>query len=618
MPKLPDRRSFIFSIAKAGGLAAVGPRLLAQAPADSTDIAKLLHDTLLRDHPRLHLRREQWTELSNSIAQDEFLKRWYDALQISAQKMLNEPPAEYKLTGPRLLYQSRAALRHISTLAALYRLDGDVKKADRARAELKAICSFPSWHPPHFLDVAEMTNAAALGYDWLYDVLPESERRMIRAKIIEFGLRPGLAEYERGVNWSKPNANNWGQVCAGGLTMGALAIAQDGGDDAGGIAPEPTAILTWTTDKVRNAMTSYAPDGGWPEGPGYWSYATQYTCYMLSGLNSALGMDFGLSEMKGFPETGTFRVASIGPSGKLFNYADAAADVNPAPEMFWLAKNFNRPLYAVSERQQITRTHPEIFHLIWSLPHESQLVANSLPLDLTYSRIDVAYFRTSWTDTDAFFVGFKGGSNRASHGHLDLGTFVMDALGERWALDLGPDDYDLPGYFGAERWEYYRLRSEGHNTLTIGTENQSLTAEAPMTDFSSTSERGFAMVDLTEAYSSAFIHVKRQMTLERRPDQRVVVTDIIESGSSSTVRWNMHTDARVTVSGNTALFELNGKRLRAVIESPGTASFSVMSTNVMPPQGQQPDVHNLVINYRVPAGSSEIKVVFERVPGRNA
>ena len=82
--------------------------------------------------------------------------------------MIEDPPVVHRLIGPRLLDQSRAALRRISTLAGLYRLDGDHRKADRARLEMLAAAAFPDWNPSHFLDVAEMTNALAIGYDWLY------------------------------------------------------------------------------------------------------------------------------------------------------------------------------------------------------------------------------------------------------------------------------------------------------------------------------------------------------------------------------------------------------------------------------------------------------------------
>jgi hypothetical protein len=605
MSESQDRRLFLKGMGKAGG-AVLARGLPAGAFRVEPPLQRLLDEGLRKEHPRLHLHAAQWAELRKAIPEDSLLNGWYLSLQSVAAKMLDEPPVSYKLVGPRLLTVSRTALLRIETLSGLYRLDGDTRKSDRARAELKAICEFPSWHPPHFLDVAEMTNAAALGYDWLYDVLSEDERTLIRAKIIEFGLRPGLAEYERGVGWSQPGANNWGQVCAGGLTLGALAIANDG---AG--YPEPAAILQWTTSRVRYAMTSYAPDGGWPEGPGYWLYATRYTCAMISALQSALGRDFGLSDMPGFAETGTFRMACIGPTGKTFNYADAFPNLEPSPEMFWLAKRFAKPVYAVDEIATMKFTRPILFHLLWSPPNPSEVRATWPPLDTKHSRIDLALFRSSWTDSNAFFVGFKGGDNMANHGHLDLGTFVMDAMGERWALDLGADDYDLPGYFGAQRWDYYRLRSEGHNVPTLGTSNQVPTAKAPMRDFVSTPASGHATVDLTEAYRPSLQSVTRQIKLERSPRHTVVVTDQIASNGGQTLRWNMHTRAKVELDGPKAMLLLNGKRLRAKIEAPANAKFEILSANVPKPQAQQPDVSNLIVNLNLAAGSTEIRIVFD-------
>ena len=84
-----------------------------------------------------------------------------------------------------------------------------------------------------------------------------------------------------------------------------------------------------------------------------------------------------------------------------------------------------------------------------------------------YYPADVVTLRTRWQDGEATFMGFKAGEMGASHGNLDAGSFVLDALGTRWAVDLGGDDYALPGYFGSQRWTYYRLRAEGHNTLVI-------------------------------------------------------------------------------------------------------------------------------------------------------
>ena len=44
---------------------------------------------------------------------------------------------------------------------------------------------------------------------------------------------------------------------------------------------------------------------------------------------------------------------------------------------------------------------------------------------------------------------------------------LLDAQGVRWALDLGSDNYNMPGYFGSKRWTYYRMTNRSHNTLEM-------------------------------------------------------------------------------------------------------------------------------------------------------
>jgi hypothetical protein len=210
------------------------------------------------------------------------------------------------------------------------------------------------------------------------------------------------------------------------------------------------------------------------------------------------------------------------------------------------------------------------------------------------------------------YVGFKGGNNAASHSHLDLGHFVLDALGERWALDLGPDDYDLPDYFGSKRWTYYRLRSEGHNVLTLGSDNQELTAAAPMVDFHTSKNEGSATVDLTQAYRPAVTSARRTIQLDREGKPKVIVRDVLEIGKSAVdLRWNMHTRAHVKSFGSYAMLEQNGKTLKATIESPGAGLFELLSANPPKPQGQQPDVTNLVVNLKGISGAVNLRIVFE-------
>ena len=165
------------------------------------------------------------------IQSEPLARAWHANLRATAEKMLDEPTVAYKLIGPRLLAQSRRCLERVYTLGLLYRLDGDKRFAERAKHELFAAAAFKDWNPSHFLDVAEMTHAFGIGYDWLFDALSAEERATLRTAIIEKGLKPSFVDTlpngARGYNWWLRVTHNWNQVCNGGLTVGALAIADE-------------------------------------------------------------------------------------------------------------------------------------------------------------------------------------------------------------------------------------------------------------------------------------------------------------------------------------------------------------------------------------------------------
>jgi hypothetical protein len=442
-----------------------------------------------------------------------------------------------------------------------------------------------------------MTHAFAIGYDWLYDVWNEEQRALLRRAMVEKGLEPALQSYrgQARFGWWVRAYHNWNQVCNGGIGIGALALAEAMPD----LARE---ILHHALTSLTRPMSRFAPDGAWAEGPGYWNYATSYNVLFLAALQTALGTDFGFSTWEGFAETGLFPIHMTGPTGLTFNFADAHAGTIRAPQMFWLARRFNRPLYAWYERQH-ARPHP--LDLILFDARGQGPAPSGEPLDKYFRRVEVVTLRSAWEDPKALFVGLKAGDNKANHSHLDLGTFVLDALGHRWALDLGSDNYNLPGYFGRQRWTYYRLRAEGHNTLVIHPDqgpDQNPRAEARIVRFESQPQRAFAVADLTPAYAAHAQRVWRGVALLDR--RRVLVQDEVSTKEPTDVWWFLHTRAAIELEkgGRRAVLREEGERLEARLLAPRGARFSVMEAEPLPTsphperQGENRGVRKLAIH----------------------
>jgi hypothetical protein len=213
--------------------------------------------------------------------------------------------------------------------------------------------------------------ALAIGYDWLYDHLTIQTRKILVEAILEKGLQPSLDEQSERNYWLKAE-HNWNQVCHTGMVFGALAIQEDAGDLA-------ARIIARAMNGVPLSMKSYAPDGAYPEGPGYWEYGTTFNVLLIAALESALGSSFGLTEQKGFMKTADYYLHMTGPTGLYFNYSDCGVKGSPSPAMAWFAKRLHAPylfwdeapsLQDYNRKQSVVASsdnrHSPLF-LIWNL-----------------------------------------------------------------------------------------------------------------------------------------------------------------------------------------------------------------------------------------------------------
>ncbi|MGQ9463026.1 MAG: heparinase II/III domain-containing protein [Candidatus Fervidibacter sp.] len=550
-----------------------------------------------KEHPRLLATDKDFKQLQKLFATNTTAREIYNRLKQNAEKICQEQPSRYEIPdGLRLLATSRRVLLRTYTLALLYRLDDDRRYLERVWRELEAAANFPDWNPRHFLDTAEMAHAFAIGYDWLYDAWTDEQKRILRESMVTKGLQPALKFY-REKKWWVMARHNWNQVCNGGIGMAALALLDELPDLCG-------EILSGAVQSLQLPMKEFAPDGAWGEGPDYWNYATIYNCIFLAALKTAVGTDMGLTKMEGFAETGLFPIYITGPTGWTFNFADGGDGTLRAPQMFWLARVFNRPVYSWYAR---TTVSPHPLDLLWFDEKGRDPQAGKLPLDKYFRYVEVVTMRSAWNDRNAIFVGFKAGDNKFNHSHLDIGTFVLDAMGHRWALDLGADNYNLPGYFGGQRWTYYRLRAEGHNTLVINPSqgpDQDPRAETKIVRFVSQPERAFAIADLTSAYAGhSAKKVLRGILLDRKR-QCVIVQDEVELRQAGEIWWFMHTPATVQLNdeGRKATLTQGGEKFQAMLLSPNNACFTVMDARPLPtspdPPGQNSNrgVRKLVVH----------------------
>jgi len=582
---------------------------------DSGSVERAL-EQMSPDHPRLFLpsgeKREAWRR---HLRFDPRMVEVAAQVESGALAMLDYEPVAREMKGRRMLDSSRLALKRILTLTVAHAQSGNERFAERAIEEMLAAAAFSDWNPSHFLDTAEMTAALAVGYDGLYHEMSPEQQKTVRTAIIEKGLRPGFAKD----HWWVGYANNWNQVCNGGLSLGALAVYEH--------APELAArTIRRAVENIPAAMETYAPDGAYPEGPMYWEYGTTYNVLFLSALEQALGTDFGLSGEPGFLESSDYYNWMQGPTGAFFNYSDSGLEPPLAPALYWFAKRRDRPEVlwasqdALSKFLEKTYWHygpADRFYpmtLLWmdpdlepERPEQSHWVGEGIN--------PVAVHRTGW-DPRSTFVAVKAGTPFASHGHMDVGSFVIEMAGHRWAVDPGRQSYLPLEQKGVElwdgsqeggRWTVFRLNNFSHNTLVVNGELQRVAGRGEILESKGPPESRTVM-DLSGVYEGQLKSARRTVGL--RGEGHVFVRDELTAPdeASAEARWGMATFAQVERTDEGAvILTQNDARVEVRVLEPEGARLEVLNLEepVNPWDDPNPGMRLLAVTLNLNAGETE-------------
>ena len=577
-------------------------------------------------HPRILLLKGEEESIKRTIGADKTWANLHQAILTECDALLDKAPLERIKIGRRLLDKSREGLRRVFYLSYAWRMTHQDKYLKRAEKELLALSAFEDWNPTHFLDVAEMTMAVSIGYDWLYNDLSEQSRSVIKEAIQKKGIEPSLdVTYN---SWLKAT-HNWNQVCNAGMTYGALAIYED--------QPElAKQIINRTIESVVLPMGDYSPNGAYPEGYGYWDYGTSFNVMLISALDKAFRTDFGLSSQPGFLKTAGYLENMTGPSGNAFNYSDSGLSGELQPAMFWFSQKSKDPSLLWVERNRLLTNDPKKHGRNRLLP-ATMIWGNSIDMStikepkatmwVGEGRNPVALMRTSWSDPSAIYVGLKAGSPSVNHAHMDIGSFVMEADGIRWAMDFGMQQYESLESKGvdlwnskqnSQRWQIFRYNNFVHNTLTVNNGLQLVAGKASITSSSNSPLFMNATTDLTDIYKESLVKINRGIAIINK--EYVVVRDELETTpAETTVRWTMLTPATVNlISGNKAELTKDGKKLFLQVDEPARIELKTWITD--PPHDYDaPNPGTMLVGFDITLpGNTKTALTVRLIPEKAA
>lgn len=533
-------------------------------------------------HPRLHANADDFARLRAESETNATLKKWTDTVISQADGLLDQEPLEYTIPdGLRLLDTSRGVQDRLLKLGYAYQITGDEKYAERAWKEMEKACSYTDWNPRHFLDTAEMAYGIAVGYDWCYDYLSDEQRETIENAIIKLGLEEGIKQY----NGSPTGTNfvfqdmNWNVVCNGGLSAAAFAV----------LDADPETVLYTLENAYRSfdyMITEFAPDGGWVEGPGYWAYTLKFFCIWMDAMKYPLGTYYNIPNYPGISRTADYIFSLQGNKGAN-NFNDCGEGDVVSSDVMWLGRYFDHDgiTSAYLSYKDLRGLQGNVYDCLY---YDTSVSSDeiTMPLDNVTRRVESGAMRSGWDNINGMYLSYRGGETLVNHYHISQGAFVLDALGERWALDIGMESLTYSADFTGDRNSLYRIRPEGHNCLVIKPSTdpgQDLNADCPIIKSESKERGAYQVLDLSSAYTSTANEVIRgyMLTADRRT---AVIRDEFELKGESEAYWFMHTKADIEiVSNDTAILTQNGKRMQFKLICEGAdAELSVMDAEPLP------------------------------------
>lgn len=585
--------------------------ILGTASAQSLDFDHLA------PHPRLLLKPGDMEAIRQLPSRSKNAAAVHNRIITECDKILNMEPVEREMTGRRLLSVSREALKRIFYLSYATLTTQDDRYAARAEKEMLAICQFSDWNPSHFLDVGEMTMALAIGYDWLHDYLSRHSRSIIGTTIYEKGLRASENDSQA---WFFRAKNNWNQVCNAGMIYGALATYER--------APEYCkTLIEKCLASNPTAQQCYEPDGGYPEGFGYWDYGTGFEVMLVAALQSALGTDAGITAQESFMRSATFMTYMVAPSGTCYNFYDSALGASCIPAKYWFARQLNDPSIVAIDEQFLRKGRipgDRLLPIYMIFASGLDLSRSRMPASRVWVNHGIApvyIYRSGWSSPNDTYFAIKGGRASSNHAHMDAGSFIYESDGVRWAIDLGMHDYNRLEQAGVDlwnmkqespRWDIFRIGVESHNTLTFNGHRHAVDGMAEITNHfnDQRSKSKGVTIDLTDVFAADAKRVERAAELDK--NDCLTITDRIVNGDQpSTVTWNMATYTEASIlNTNTIMLRQGDKKLYLKMRTKAEAEAVVRPAHQYKPfEIEDKDLSIVGFDIRLAAGEeAEIEV----------
>ncbi|MBI4604807.1 MAG: DUF4962 domain-containing protein [Planctomycetes bacterium] len=500
--------------------------------------------------PRLFFAGER-LERAREAARGE-LRQAAEGLVRSCEKAIGEEfvaepgyqpkdPAERGPWAVKVMRTTRPPMDAMERCALAYLLTGDRRLGLEAKRRLLHFFSWSPEGPTSFFAYDEppmwVMMRGTRAYDWTQDLFDAEERGRVeanmKARALQFLKRLQSLPFE-----SSPYDSHAGRL-PGFLGECALSFIHEW--------PEAREWLEYATLLYCTSYPAWGgDDGGWQEGPGYWSAYMGFALHFVVALRRAAGID--LMAKPFFRSTPFYALYTATPYHEHTPFGDGQT---------------NRPGGGLGAVLHAFSTLARDPHLRWyaeaagyrpgadslGLATHDPSIAARPPVDLPQARAFPAAGLVSMhtalgrKEEDVSFLLRSSPFGSVSHGHADQNAFVLEAFGRGLAIATGY----YPWYGSPHHHDWTRATRAVSSVLVDG-EGQvrrSRDARGAIVAFRSEAGYDYAEGEAGAAYGGRLKGFRRHV-VHVRPGIFVVFDDL-EAARPSTFQWLLHAYDRMRV-----------------------------------------------------------------------
>ena len=481
----------------------------------TTTVAHAVEYDRLAPHPRLMLH-------AGDITAMRVMRTTSAAGRAAHEKILSAAERTMEQTVVTNLsdIQPEQMFERIFFLSYSYLASEDMRYARRAEQEMLSISAMPEWGA-NTKDVAMLTMALSIGYDWLYRALPVHSRSIIGTAIYEKALLP-----MEGVTMSDAMSNV-------GMLFGAVATADR--------APEfcKTMINKYIAACEQILSSRDSNIACIDE----WGRDVALQAMLYETLSVALQGNAPAPKMEVLQREASKLNYLIAPSRLYYNYGGMQAEAKCIPAKYWVAERCGEASLVATDEMlaadgRLVEDYTLPLYMIFAAGNDYSHA--KLPNAKNWHDDEVVIYRGGW-DVASTYLAVKGGDASSA------GTFVFENAGVRWTTLTGGVD---------GRLVIDGVCSDGNGT-------------APVREVYNASRHHGAQVDLSALYSAQAKSVVRSVELGK--GDKLIVTDQVSCGSQpTTIEWSITTAAEAELqAANTICLKQNGQTIYIRVRSRG-------------------------------------------------